>query len=352
MASGLTLEHLNQRLDQLADNASVSLARRVGENTVGATPQYDLAHDPILFANQVDLVWRDTVRKMLAEAEPFRDSGIELVKLRTALDDRLTRLFPELMRTGSAASPPSGVFEQSQGSRAFLEARLREFARGSNRGTVVTLGTIGGPDSKAAEFFDETQNISAVEPRIRVEPVGNDDDSALNNAELPPSIPPPTTTSETETFSSGVSGAPSRASTWTGRRPLREQVYIIRTYAPLAVQGLDELAAAIEAKCYNDDATHDALRILKELRAAIDDLILAAEGHRPLAGLWAAIEAKTDDLLGAAKSGAKIFAGAPIVGLGAAYVISMMTGDPVTGQMVATMAAGSMMADTWREKAK
>lgn len=150
-----------------------------------------------------------------------------------------------------------------------------------------------------------------------------------------------------------VSGlGPIRSSTWTGKKPFLEQIDTIRIYAPLALAGLDALAAAIENERYNDEATQDALRILKELRAAIDDLIQAAEGGRSLSALWDLVEHRTNDLLEAAKTGAKVIAGAPIVGLGAAYAISLLTGDAVTGQMVATMAGGSLMAGAMAKAVK
>lgn len=135
-----------------------------------------------------------------------------------------------------------------------------------------------------------------------------------------------------------------RASAWTGNRSLPEQIETIRIYAPLALAGLDALVAAIEEKRFNDTDTLDALRTLKELRAAIDDLIRAAEGGLPLAALWDLIGLKSNDLIAAAKAGAKVMVAAPIVGVGAAYAISLLTGDPVTGQMAATMAGGSLMA--------
>ena len=150
-----------------------------------------------------------------------------------------------------------------------------------------------------------------------------------------------------------VSGlGPIRSSTWTGKKPFPEQIDTIRIYAPLALAGLDALAAAIENKRYNDEATQDALRILRELQAAIDDLIQAAEGGRPLSALWDLVEHRTNDLIEAAKTGAKVIAGAPIVGLGAAYAISLLTGDAVTGQMVATMAGGSLMAGAMAKAVK
>lgn len=143
-----------------------------------------------------------------------------------------------------------------------------------------------------------------------------------------------------------------RSSAWTGNKTMPEQIAIIRAYAPLALAGLDALAAAIEEKRYNDEVTQDALRILKELRTAIDDLIQAAEGSRPLSALWELVERRTFDLMTAAKTGAKVIVGAPIVGLGAAYAISLLTGDAITGQMVATMAGGSVMAGALAKNGK
>lgn len=137
-----------------------------------------------------------------------------------------------------------------------------------------------------------------------------------------------------------------RSSAWTGNKSLPEQCETIRNYAPLALAGLYALTAAIEDKRYNDEATEDALRILKELRDAIDALVQAAEGGRPHSALWQAVEHRTNDLIEAARTGAKVIVGAPIVGLGAAYAISLLTGDPITGQMVATMAGGSLMASS------
>lgn len=137
---------------------------------------------------------------------------------------------------------------------------------------------------------------------------------------------------------------PIRSSSWTGRQSLPEQIATIRAYASLALAGLDALAAAIEDKRYNDDATLDALRTLKELRSAIDDLIRASEAGQPLGALWDSIERKAHDLIEAAKTGAKVIVAAPIMGVGAAYAISLLTGEPITGQMVATLAGGGIVA--------
>jgi hypothetical protein len=143
-----------------------------------------------------------------------------------------------------------------------------------------------------------------------------------------------------------------RSSGWTGNKSVPEQITTIRAYAPLAVVGLDALAAAIEEKRYNDKETQDALRILRELRTAIDGLIQAAESGQPLSALWRSVERHSNELIEAAKTGAKVFVAAPILGIGVAYAISLMTGDPMTGQMAATLAGGSLVAGAMTSKEK
>ena len=67
------------------------------------------------------------------------------------------------------------------------------------------------------------------------------------------------------------------ASSWTGRRTLREQVAIVREVGPVALRELDALADAIEAKRFNDPFTADAVRCLRELHRQLGELLDAVD---------------------------------------------------------------------------
>ncbi|HEX7820256.1 MAG TPA: hypothetical protein VF463_06515 [Sphingobium sp.] len=55
------------------------------------------------------------------------------------------------------------------------------------------------------------------------------------------------------------------ASSWTGRRTVREQVTIVRGLAPLALGELEALADLIESRRFNDPITADAVQCLRDM---------------------------------------------------------------------------------------
>jgi hypothetical protein len=67
------------------------------------------------------------------------------------------------------------------------------------------------------------------------------------------------------------------ASSWTGRRSIREQVVIVRGVAPVALREIDELATIIENKRFNDPITANAVQCLRELHEQLGELIAAID---------------------------------------------------------------------------
>lgn len=67
------------------------------------------------------------------------------------------------------------------------------------------------------------------------------------------------------------------ASSWTGRRTIREQVAIVRGFAPLALREIDELAAVVETRRFNDPLTAEAVQCLRELHQQLGDLTAAVD---------------------------------------------------------------------------
>src|SRR5271166_732224 len=63
------------------------------------------------------------------------------------------------------------------------------------------------------------------------------------------------------------------ASSWTGRRTIREQVAIVRGFGPVALREIDELASRVESKRFNDPITADAVQCLREPHEQLGELI-------------------------------------------------------------------------------
>jgi hypothetical protein len=340
------------------------------------------------YADALEEVWRDAVSKCIAEAWQVNARGVEIKALKRRLEGRLHRWFSQFLERSRLLSKDGGaqtdrwvgINARVQALGGYADQRLRELNLGPNEG--MSLGSRlsedpvfgGDPDDRACQSSGTgeahhllPQNIETGPPAVEKtklrqilqlggdsitiggEPltIGGDEVRGGGHHSVRPDGPAGEMTSGEAAI---ATHSPSRASTWTGRRPLAEQVEVIRSYAPLALLCLDELAAAIDSRCFNDKATHEALGVLKELRASLDALISAAEGDAVLGTLWTQLEARKNDLLGLAASGAKIFVGAPVLGLAAAYSISLLTGDPVTGDMVAKMAGAGVIAEGLRRR--
>lgn len=85
------------------------------------------------------------------------------------------------------------------------------------------------------------------------------------------------TTATSPTLTAHPPAPQPKSSSWTGRMSVREQVHIVKTFAPLAMDAVDKLAEAIERKSGNDPAYADALATLKELHRVLGQLIAQAE---------------------------------------------------------------------------
>lgn len=137
-----------------------------------------------------------------------------------------------------------------------------------------------------------------------------------------------------------------RSSQWTGRRSLDEQCEIIAAYAPVAASGAAELIAAIRAARLNDPSAEATLHALKDLHEALGNLIRHAEvavAPKSLRAAWEAVEKAKGKLLDATNGGTQAILVAPVVAYGTATVLGLLSGQPVTGEMLAIL-TGAVMA--------
>ena len=97
------------------------------------------------------------------------------------------------------------------------------------------------------------------------------------------------------------------ASSWTGRRTIREQVAIVRGVAPVALREIDELASIVpRAKRFNDPITADAVQCLRELHEQLGDLIAAIDRGSMTRQAVEAIEGNRQKLAHYIREGAKL----------------------------------------------
>lgn len=101
------------------------------------------------------------------------------------------------------------------------------------------------------------------------------------------------------------------ASSWTGRRTLREQVTIVREVGPVALRELDALANAIEEKRFNDPTTAQAVQCLRELHRQLGELLDAVDRGALTRGAVEAMERNRARLVVLATEGAKLAVVAP-----------------------------------------
>jgi hypothetical protein len=142
------------------------------------------------------------------------------------------------------------------------------------------------------------------------------------------------------------------SSSWTGRRSLREQVTVVQSLAPLALESIDQLVSAVEQKRLNDPAAQDALAALKELHAVLGELIGLAESKRSMKRAWKRFEAAKERLTDALWDGAQLIVVAPTLAMGTATFLSMLSGFPISEGMVTALCAASMTKDALLTVAK
>jgi hypothetical protein len=106
-----------------------------------------------------------------------------------------------------------------------------------------------------------------------------------------------------------------------------------------------ELIDAIEAKRLNDPDVQDTLAQLRELHRALGELIENAEAGKPLNEAFEAIEAHKDKLAETIKSGAQVMFVAPAVACGTAFILSLLSGFPMSDNMVTALCATMMGKD-------
>ena len=135
------------------------------------------------------------------------------------------------------------------------------------------------------------------------------------------------------------------ASSWTGRRTIREQVAIVRGLAPVALREIDELASLVESKRFNDPITADAVQCLRELHEQLGEMIAAIDRGSMTRNAVEAIEANRQKLVHCIKEGAKLTMVAPTMTFGIMHVLAWMTGVPIDSTLVSTVFGAIVGAD-------
>jgi hypothetical protein len=131
---------------------------------------------------------------------------------------------------------------------------------------------------------------------------------------------------------------PIPASSWTGRRTIREQAIVVRNLVPLAVAEINLLADLVEAKRFNDPVTADAVKCLRELHTQLGELLAAVDnGGSLMKSAVAAIEKNRLKLIGYLQEGAKVAIVAPVLSLGVVHILSALSGVPIDSTMVSTV---------------
>ena len=135
------------------------------------------------------------------------------------------------------------------------------------------------------------------------------------------------------------------ASSWTGRRTIREQVTIVRGVAPVALRELDELASIVESKRFNDPITADAVECLRELHGQLGELIAAIDRGSLTRQAVEAIEINRKKLAHYIKEGAKLTVVAPAMTFGVMHILAWITGVPIDSTLVSTVFGAIVGAD-------
>ena len=142
------------------------------------------------------------------------------------------------------------------------------------------------------------------------------------------------------------------ASTWTGRRTMREQVVIVRELAPVALAELDALASLIESKRFNDAMTADAIKCLRQLHEQIGELIGAVDRGRMTRQAVEAIEANRQRLMHYVEEGAKLTMVAPAMTFGVMHILAWVTGVPIDSTLASTVFGAIVGADALKSFGK
>lgn len=142
------------------------------------------------------------------------------------------------------------------------------------------------------------------------------------------------------------------ASSWTGRRTLREQVAIVRGLAPLALREVDELATLIESRRFNDPITADAVQCLRELHAQLGELLDAVDRGNLTREAVQALEKNRQQLVHLVTEGAKLMVVAPAMTLGIMHLLSWLSGVPVDSTMVGSVFGAIVGADALKSLSK
>ncbi|PIB92987.1 hypothetical protein CSW62_16265 [Caulobacter sp. FWC2] len=142
------------------------------------------------------------------------------------------------------------------------------------------------------------------------------------------------------------------ASSWTGRRTLREQVAIVRGVAPLASRELDELASIIEKKRFNDPITADAVQCLRDLHSQLGELIAAVDRGNLTRQAVEAIEGNRQRLAHYIGEGAKLAVVAPAMTFGIMHILAWITGVPTDSTLVSTVFGTIVGADALKSFSK
>lgn len=135
------------------------------------------------------------------------------------------------------------------------------------------------------------------------------------------------------------------ASSWTGRRTIREQVAIIRGVAPIALGEIDQLASLVESKRFNDPITLDAIECLRELHAQLGELIAAIDRGSMTRQAVEAIERNRQRLVHYIGEGAKLAVVAPTMTFGVMHILAWITGVPIDTTLVSTVFGTIVGAD-------
>lgn len=135
------------------------------------------------------------------------------------------------------------------------------------------------------------------------------------------------------------------ASSWTGRRTIREQVAIVRGVAPVALREIDTLASIIESKRFNDPITADAVQCLRDLHEQLGELIAAVDRGHMTRQAVEAIEMNRQKLLHYVREGAKLAVVAPTMTFGIMHILAWVTGVPVDSTLVSTVFGSIVGAD-------
>jgi hypothetical protein len=142
------------------------------------------------------------------------------------------------------------------------------------------------------------------------------------------------------------------ASSWTGRRSLREQVSIVRGLAPMAIREVDDLANLIESRRFNDPITADAVNCLRELHAQLGELLDAIDRGNLTREAVEALERNRQKLVHLVKEGAKLTVVAPAMTLGIMHLLSWLTGVPADSTMVSSVFGAIVGADALKSLGK